>query len=70
MSWLLSLIFQFILDKLAAWVHTLWARHEANVAVEEQAAKDEAQLAAAKTQQEKENAANAIDHDTFGGGST
>ena len=63
---IVAAIIEWFLGKLEAIGVAWWKTHEAEVAVSDQAAKDEAQLQNAKTQQDKEDAAKTIADHTFG----
>lgn len=69
-AWILGVLSKDVLSWLANLISTAWANYKSQQDVAEQAAADAAQLAAAKTQADKDAAANAISHDTFDGGST
>lgn len=68
MSFLVSLAASLI-TSLASWLEGIglawWKQHEADVAIQNTAQADESQLAAAKSQGDKDAAATKLASDTF-----
>lgn len=61
----LSIIIEWFLGQFETWIGQEYSEWKAQSAVATQAINDAAQLAAAKTAQDKINAANKINNDTF-----
>lgn len=65
-AWLIGVLSKDILAFLWSLLSQAYSNWQAQKAVAQQAQADASALAAAKTAQEKIDAANAINHDTFG----
>lgn len=62
----LASVIEWLLTKFENWIGQEYSQYQANQAIKAQAAADAQQLKDAKTAQEKTDAADKINHDTFG----